>query len=160
MPIRAKYTNAEHTQGWFIRLNGVTVHGALPPDSGDIKVEFDAFMARGGTVEDYDPAAAEPDPVSSPPRIVAIAMGIEIADGDVFAIRGSFNVTAALYLGVGMIMLVYLNPVPPLSFVFGSVGAAIVTPIEREPSYCILEISDAGGNLFDPPRLDVAVIAL
>lgn len=71
-----------------------------------------------------------PEPVSQPPRIVAAAMGISIAGGDVAAMPGAFNITAALYLGVGTIMLVYLNQIPELSFVSGNAGAASVTAIE------------------------------
>lgn len=121
--------------------------------------EFLAYESAGGAVDDCGPPAPA-EPVSAPPRIVAAAIGIIVAGGDVAAVPGSYNVTAALYLGVGTIMLVFLNEIPAISFVSGNAGTARVTASELDPGYCILEIRDAGGDLTDPPLLDVAVTAL
>jgi hypothetical protein len=53
----ARFTDPAHSSGIFIRDNGDVTEGPLPPNAGDIREEYDAWIAQGNEPKPYDPAS-------------------------------------------------------------------------------------------------------
>ena len=61
----ARFTNEDHTFGEFIRANGEVTNGPLPPNAGDIRAEYDAWIAAGNEPEPYvEPTAPVPEEIA------------------------------------------------------------------------------------------------
>lgn len=104
---------------------------------------------------------APPDPVSTPPTLIATAFGVTVANGDVTEIKGAFNVAAALYLGVGQYMLLFLNPLPDGYFVTIHGDVAAMEVVEHEPDYVTVEARNAvGGSPTEAARFDVQIYTI
>jgi hypothetical protein len=99
------------------------------------------------------------DSISTKPDTTAAAFGVVVRDGDVAAIGKSYNILAALYLDVGHIMFMYLNPIPAGSFVYVRDSVECKT-IENTTDYCVVETRNIAGVLTDASRLDVIVTSL
>lgn len=125
-----------------------------------VRQEGDAFQ---GVVNDtyliVTPPPVEPDPGLLPPRMVAAAFNLAIADGDVTQIGGAFNLIAVLYLDVGQYMLLFLEPEQDTDYFAQPIGGApCMTVSEKGADYLIVEARDApGGNYIDPETFNIQV---
>ncbi|PZA12475.1 hypothetical protein DNX69_10905 [Rhodopseudomonas palustris] len=118
------------------------------PENADVA----AFLSRFGAAV---PAA---EPVSQPPRVVASAMGITVENGDVAAIRGSYNIAAALYLGVGQVMLLFFVALADDDYFVVVQGHPFSTAAsETTADHFIVETKDGAGDLVDPSCLSIQV---
>lgn len=98
MVTRAWFTNAEGTLGVFAKHDGVQWSGPLPPTAGDICVEFDAYIAEGGTIDDYV-APPLPDPR---PSIESWGMArFTVGSGALTQTQDAKNIASVLRLAAG-----------------------------------------------------------
>jgi hypothetical protein len=51
----AFFTDQAHTTGGFVRPNGEQTSGPLPPIAGDVRAEYDAWLAAGNKPAAYVP---------------------------------------------------------------------------------------------------------
>jgi hypothetical protein len=132
-------------------VDGVKV--ALPPH------EEAALVAMWQEAAN-DQAQPQPqsDAVSLPPRLVAAAMAIDIAGGEVVVLNGSFNVAATVALGAGQFMLLFYNSLPNDDYYVVAQGDLVTCKtIEATADYFVLETRNGSGDLTDPSRLCVQV---
>lgn len=112
----------------------------------------------GGTIEPHVPPPP-PDPAAVPPSLVASALRVVVAGGDVSEIGGVFQLVAALYLDVGQFMLLFIEPQPDDQyFEVISGGSPCMTVSERASDYLIVESRESiGGALVDPPPFSIQI---
>jgi|GEM_PF-4780843 len=101
-------------------------------------------------------------PVSKPPRVVAAALNIGIADGNITSLDGAFNIAGAIYFDVGQYMLLFIEPQPDNNYFALITGDA---PVERVSDAQVdsftIECKDGvGGNGIDPANLSVQVMRI
>lgn len=105
------------------------------------------------------PAPAGPEPGTVPPRLVASALNIQVANGDVASLAGAFNLGGAIYLGVGQYMLLFLAPQPDADYFPLVTGSAPnFTIAEKATDYLIVHaMTDSPGVSIDPASFSVQV---
>lgn len=102
----------------------------------------------------------QPDQGLTPPRMIASAFGITVADGDISNIVKAYNLVAALYLDVGQYMLLFLQAEPDADYFALPVSTGSMQVVEQGVDYLILEARDAAGALFDPAQFSVQVFRI
>lgn len=121
--------------------------------TGPQNAALDAVIAA------HDPEAAPvEEPAALPPRVVAAAFGVQVADGDVAAIAGPFNVVGAFYEGVGVYTFVYNAEVSADCFV--TFSDPRLSAVVQETGFCTAEARDSGGTLIDIARFDAVVSSI
>jgi hypothetical protein len=88
----ARFADPEHTNGAFTRRSGEEVHGPLPPNAGDVRAEYDAWIAAGNTPDPYVAPAAPP------PSFLARDLIDLLTPDDLRAIQAAVQADAALDL--------------------------------------------------------------
>ena len=138
---------------------------------GDALAQFDltteellAECEAAGVVPQAPPqpvcpvAASSAEAVAAPPQLIAAAMSVSIANGDVAALEGAFNIAAAIYLGVGQVLLLFYSPMNSANYYVVSQGdVAMSKPTEIVADYFVVETRDGSGNLADPSHLCIQV---
>jgi hypothetical protein len=100
-------------------------------------------------------------PVSTPPRMVAAAFNIMIENSDIPTVGGLFNIVGAIYLDVGLYMLMFVEPQPDLNYFAVITGDAPTKRVsETTTEYFMLEAKDTDGNGIDPASLSVQVMRI
>jgi hypothetical protein len=137
---------------------------------GPIVVEGESYFvdAVGGepTVQEIQqvlspsPVAAEPG--TTAPHLIASALNITVADGDVAAVDGVFGLAAAAYLGTGFYMLVFLAAQPDADyFAVINGGAPCMAMSEKGVDYLMIEAKAAvGGAAVDPDQFSVQIFRI
>lgn len=97
----AWFADASGTVGYFVRPNGEQWFGSIPPTAGDLRAEFDAAIAAGGTIGDFvppEPAAAVPPQIESfgLARFTVVA-GVLAQTGDAKNIASVMRLAAGKY---------------------------------------------------------------
>ena len=107
-----------------------------------------------------NPNAAEPG--TTAPRMIASALNITVADGDVAAVDGVFGLAAAAYLDVGLYMLLFLNSQPDAEyFAVINGGAPCMAVSEKGADYLMIEAKAAvGGDTVDPGQFSVQIFRI
>lgn len=126
-----------------------------------VTIETLGDPADDGLLEDQppEPEPEEPDPGTMPPRLVASALNINVANGDVASVEGVFGFAGAVYLGTGLYMLLFLASQPDTNF-FSVIsgGAPCMLPDEKDVDYVIIRATDAAGGVpVDPSQFSVQV---
>lgn len=108
---------------------------------------------------------AAPPPVDAgtvPPRLIASALSIEVANSDISAIGGAFNLVGAVYLDVGQFMLLFLTPQPDANYFAVVTGSAPkFSIIEQTADYLIVQATvNGGGTAYDPARFSVQIFRM
>jgi hypothetical protein len=88
----ARFTDQQHTRGIFIRPSGEETHGSLPPGAGDLRAEYEAWLAAGNTPDPY----VAPD--APPSSFLARDLIDLITPDDLRAIQTAVQADAALDL--------------------------------------------------------------
>jgi hypothetical protein len=132
---------------WVSLPTRLEIEGELRVDGVGIGWENEKFRIEVFDIEIGDP----PDPGLRPPTLKAAAFNIAIANSDVSAIEGAFNTIAALYLGVGQFMLLFLEAEPDADY-FAQItgGSADMRVTERFEDSLIIEAKDGDGEYIDP----------
>lgn len=113
-----------------------------------------------------DPAPYVPPPPPDPgmisPRLTAAALGVTVENGDISSIAGAFNLVAALYLDVGLYMLLFMTPEPDNAYSAVVQGAApYMRVIEQEADYLIIEARDGiNGSPVDSPQFNAQLFRI
>lgn len=133
-----------------IEAEGLRVDGAAAGwCNEDYKIEAFAWEVA----DPYQPEAS-----TTPPRLIACAMGVTVNGGDIASIDAAFNLVAAIYLDIGQYMLLFLNPQPDAVYQPLVTGAAVrFSVIEKTSDYLIVEASDGVGAPSDAPVFNVQV---
>jgi hypothetical protein len=130
-----------------------------PGDNCPINLAIGNLLPQGGyTIAAYV-APPSPDAGTTPPRLVASAFNINVAGGDIPSIDGVFNIAAAIYLGVGQYMVLFLTSQPDGGyFVAITGGAPCMTLTEKNVDYVMVEARAAvGGDPVDPTQFGLQV---
>lgn len=103
-----------------------------------------------------------PDAGITPPRLIASALSIEVANSDISSIAGAFNLVAAIYLDVGQYMLLFLTPQPDANYFAVVTGSAPKFSItEQNADYLIVQATVNGGDTpYDPARFSVQIFRM
>lgn len=97
----------------------------------------------------------------TPPRVVASALAIQIANSDVSDLSGAFNLGGAIYLDVGQYMLLFITPQPDANYFAVVTGsAASLSVSEQTEDYLIVQASDGAGAPYDPARMSVQIFRM
>ncbi|UQR66230.1 XkdW family protein [Bradyrhizobium sp. C-145] len=113
-------------------------------------------------IEAVDTDALLNPPVSKPPRVVAAALNIGIADGNITSLDGAFNIAGAIYFDVGQYMLLFIEPQPDNNYFALITGDAPVKRVsDAQVDSFTIECKDAvSGNGIDPANLSVQVMRI
>lgn len=93
------------------------------------------------------------------PTLVAAALNVQVAGFDIAAVRGIFNIGAAIYLDVGQYMLLFVTPQPDDGY-FAAItdGAPYMTVSEKSTDYMIVEARQSvGGQNIDPAQFGIQI---
>lgn len=122
--------------------------------------EYLAWVKAGGVPDPEDEnVPSTPDPGTVPPKLIASAMNIDVAGGDIAGVQGIFGLAGAIYLDVGNYMLLFIESQPDLEFfAIVSGGAPCMATGEKNSDYLIILATDApGGAPVDPAQFNVQV---
>lgn len=150
------------TGDWLVTYTTPPNRISLPskPDGalamGDDLSEWEDGLYRMEEVELPDPVPS--DPGLENPSMVAAAFNVEIANGDIQSIGGAFNLIAALYMDIGIYMLLFLEPEDDTSYVAQVLDGGLNIKItEKGLDYMIVEAKNAVGEYADPAQFGVQV---
>lgn len=93
----ARFTNEAETFGEFVRPGGQITIGPLPPEAGDIRAEYDAWIAGGGAVEPYTaPPTSVPSSISDRQFFQQLALDDVISEEEAEAAVATGTIPAAM----------------------------------------------------------------
>jgi hypothetical protein len=131
------------------------------PPAGQQAVGEPRYERIDGVVSEvYD--TIDLPPVSNPPKIVAAAFNIIIQNGEAAGVEGSFNIAGALYLDVGLYLLIFNEAQPDANYFALITGDAPSKRMaEAYPESFTIECKDGpDGNGIDPANLSVQIMRI
>lgn len=141
--------------------DGTIAGGPVPWQFGDAAIAAVAALLVAQTARRAIPPTPPvvPDPGLIPPKLIAAALSISIANGDVASVDGAFNLVGAIYLGVGQYMLLFA--VPPADtnyFIVMNDGGKLLTVSDKQTDYITIESRDViGGPLTEASNIAIQV---
>ena len=140
-----------------------------PPEGSYLVEDVEHIFAIGGYFVDgsylpppaNDPGPGVPpaDPGDMPPRLVASALSVEVADGDIAKVEGIYGLAGAIYLDVGQFMLLFIAEQPDTDFyALINGGAPCMSVSDKGVDYVVIAASDSvGGPGVDPAQFSVQI---
>jgi hypothetical protein len=157
--INMDVTLDEATANQFHAAGETIPYTYVAGDTAPVNVAIGLLLAHGGYAIAAYAAPPPPDAGTTAPRLVASAFNINVAGGDIPSIDGVFNIAAAIYLGVGQYMVLFLASQPDGGyFVAITGGAPCMTLTEKNVDYVMVEAHTAvGGDPVDPTQFGLQV---
>jgi hypothetical protein len=120
-----------------------------------------SYARNGSGIVEQVLTLEDVQPFSRPPSIVAAAFNVQIADGDVAAVGGSYNIVGVMYLDVGTYMVLLIEPQPDTNYYAVITGdAASMSVSESATDYFMIETKDSAGNPVDPSSLSIQILRI
>jgi hypothetical protein len=134
--------------------------GAFIPDDPANRdwIIYVAWLAAGNVP---DPYSSTPAPVSQPPVLDAAALTVAIDPTGGITVGGAFNIAGAVYLGVGVYLMLFINNEVDANY-FAVINADAPNTIMTSPAVDSFYVNsmDGSGNPVDATRMSVQVFRI